>query len=66
MKKKKVVLKTALEINNIDIKDPIDIISKVGGFDIAAMVGVFLGAAYYKIPVVVDGFISAVAALSSS
>ncbi|MBU3106802.1 nicotinate-nucleotide--dimethylbenzimidazole phosphoribosyltransferase [Clostridium gasigenes] len=63
--KKKVVIKTALEINNIDIKDPIDIISKVGGFDIAAMVGVFIGAAYYQIPVVVDGFISAVAALAA-
>lgn len=35
----------------------------MGGFDIAAMAGVFLGAAYYKIPVVIDGFISAVAAL---
>lgn len=61
--KKKLVVKTAVENNNIDINDPIDIVAKVGGYDIAAMAGVFLGAAYYRIPVVIDGFISAVAAL---
>jgi nicotinate-nucleotide--dimethylbenzimidazole phosphoribosyltransferase len=37
----------------------------VGGFDICAMVGAFLGAAYYKLPVVIDGYISAVAALAA-
>lgn len=61
--KKKLVVKTAVENNNININDPIDIVAKVGGYDIAAMAGVFLGAAYYRIPVVIDGFISAVAAL---
>lgn len=61
--KKKRVIKAAIEINNPIKEDPIDVVSKVGGFDIAAMAGVFLGAAYYKIPVVIDGFISAVAAL---
>ena len=60
---KKQVIKKAIEINKPDKKDPIEVVSKVGGFDIAAMAGVFLGAAYYKIPVVIDGFISAVAAL---
>lgn len=61
-KKKKIIYEV---VNNreIDRKDPIDIISKVGGYDIAGMTGVFLGAAYYKIPVVIDGFISVVAAL---
>lgn len=59
---KKKVVKKAIEINNPIKDDPIDVVSKVGGFDIAAMSGVFLGAAYYKIPVVIDGFISAVAA----
>ena len=43
--------------------DPIDVIAKVGGFDIAAMCGAFLGAASERLPVVIDGFISAVAAL---
>jgi nicotinate-nucleotide--dimethylbenzimidazole phosphoribosyltransferase len=60
---KKEVVKKAIEINKPIKDDPIDVVSKVGGFDIAAMAGVFLGAAYYKIPVVIDGFISVVAAL---
>ncbi|MBR1561339.1 MAG: nicotinate-nucleotide--dimethylbenzimidazole phosphoribosyltransferase [Clostridia bacterium] len=46
-----------------DPADPIDVIAKVGGFDIAAMCGAFLGAASERLPVVIDGFISAVAAL---
>lgn len=47
-------------------KDVVDILANVGGFDICAMVGAFLGAAYYKLPVVIDGYISAVAALAAS
>lgn len=43
--------------------DPIDVISRVGGLDLAAMCGVFIGAASCRIPVVIDGFISIVAAL---
>ena len=43
--------------------DPVDVIAKVGGLDIAAMCGVYLGAAVYRIPVVIDGFISIVEAL---
>lgn len=46
--------------------DVIDVIAKVGGFDIAAMTGAFLGAAVYKLPVVIDGFISVVAALAAT
>lgn len=61
--KKKWVVKEALKVNNPNKEDVIDILSKVGGYDLAAMTGVFLGAAYYKIPVVVDGVISAVSAL---
>ncbi len=60
---KKEVIETALKINQPDPSDPVDIVAKVGGFDIAGMMGIYLGAAYYKIPVVIDGFISAVAAL---
>lgn len=44
-------------------KDAIDVLSKVGGLDIAGLVGVFLGGAIYKVPIIVDGFISATAAL---
>lgn len=43
--------------------DPIDVLSKVGGFDLCAMTGAFLGAAACRLPVVIDGFISVVAAL---
>lgn len=43
----------------------VDILAKVGGFDICAMTGVFLGAALYRLPAVVDGYISAVAALAA-
>lgn len=44
------------------MSDPIEKLSKVGGFDICAMVGAFLGAGIYRIPVVIDGFISIVSA----
>ncbi len=46
-----------------DALDPIDVLAKVGGFDIAGLTGVFLGGAIYGVPIVIDGFISAVAAL---
>lgn len=48
---------------NLRENDPVEVISRVGGLDIAAMCGVFLGAAGCRIPVVIDGFISIVAAL---
>lgn len=57
------VIKRAIEINQPNPDDPIDVLSKVGGFDIAGLTGCFLGAAIYRIPIVIDGFISAVAAL---
>ena len=62
-RKKKAVIKTAIEVNQPDKNDVIDVIAKVGGFDIAAMCGAFIGAAATHHPVVIDGFISAVSAL---
>lgn len=56
-------IKKAIEINNPEKEDPIDVLSKVGGLDIAGLVGVFIGGAALNIPIVIDGFISAVAAL---
>lgn len=56
-------IKKALEYNQPDPTDPLDVLAKVGGFDIAAMTGVFLGGAAFHIPVLMDGFISCVAAL---
>lgn len=62
LKRKKAAVKRALEINAPDKNDPLDVLSKVGGFDIAGMAGVFLGGAVYHIPVIIDGVISAAAA----
>lgn len=56
-------IKKAVEINKPDKNDAIDVVSKVGGFDIAAIAGLFLGGAALKIPVVIDGVISATGAL---
>ena len=61
--KKKQVIKDAIAIHDPDKHDVVDVIAKVGGFDIAAMCGAFLGCAAARKPVVIDGFISAVAAL---
>ena len=62
-RKKKQVIQTAIEINQPDKQDVVDVLSKVGGFDLAAMCGAFIGCAVTRRPVVIDGFISAVAAL---
>lgn len=61
--RKKEVIRRAIETNRPDKTDVIDVLSKVGGLEIAAMCGAFLGAAATRRPVVIDGFISAVAAL---
>lgn len=62
-RKKKAVIRTAIEVNRPDRDDVVGILSKVGGFDLAAMCGAFLGAAAARRPAVIDGLISAVAAL---
>ncbi len=60
---KKQVINNALEMRKPDPNDPLDVLEKVGGYDIAGLVGVYLGAAYHRMPVVIDGVISAAAAL---
>ncbi|MDF2532125.1 MAG: cobT [Clostridia bacterium] len=62
---KKRVIERALETNKPDRNDVLDVISKVGGYDIAGMAGCFLAAAYYRVPIVIDGFISTVAAFAA-
>ena len=62
-RKKKEVIKTAIAVNRPDKNDVMDVLTKVGGFDLAAMCGAFIGGAASRRPVVIDGFISAVAAL---
>jgi nicotinate-nucleotide--dimethylbenzimidazole phosphoribosyltransferase len=63
LRHKMTVIDKAIALHRPDPADPVDVLAKVGGFDIAAMCGVVLGAAALRIPVVVDGFIAAVAAL---
>ncbi len=60
---KKLVVKKAIEINKPDKDDVIDVLAKVGGFDIAGLCGCFLAAASNRIPIVIDGFIASTAAL---
>jgi nicotinate-nucleotide--dimethylbenzimidazole phosphoribosyltransferase len=57
------VVQKALAVNKPDSQYPIDVLSKVGGFEIGGLAGVMLGAAAHRIPVVIDGFISGAAAL---
>jgi len=63
LKRKISAIERAIEINRPDSSDAVDVLMKVGGFDIAAMAGTFLGGAIYRVPIIVDGFISAVSAL---
>ena len=63
LERKKEVVRRAIEINAPDPKDPIDVLSKVGGLDLAALCGACLGCASLHMPVVLDGFISWVGAL---
>lgn len=60
------VIKRAIEVNNPNPTDGIEVLSKVGGFEIGAMAGVMLGCAANNIPVVLDGYISYAAALIAS
>ena len=57
------VIKRALAVNHPDATQPLDVLSKVGGFEIGGLVGVMLAAAAHRVPVVIDGFISGAAAL---
>ena len=57
------VISRALAVNRPDPQQPLDVLAKVGGFEIGGLVGVMLAAAAHRIPVVIDGFISGAAAL---
>ena len=62
LKRKIAAVKKAIEINSPDRNQPFEVLQKLGGFEIAGMTGLFLGGAYYHIPVIIDGVISAAAA----
>ena len=61
--RKRAAVERAIQVNRPDPVDPIDVLSKVGGLDLAALCGVYLGGEKYRVPVLLDGFISAAAAL---
>ncbi|HJV36754.1 nicotinate-nucleotide--dimethylbenzimidazole phosphoribosyltransferase [Geomonas sp.] len=66
LEKKIAVIQTGLDLNSPNPEDPIDVLAKVGGLEIAGIAGLVLGAAANRIPVVVDGFISTAGALIAS
>lgn len=65
--KKKIVdaISAAYRGKGADRRDMLDILARMGGFDICAMTGMFIGAAINRLPVVIDGYISAVAAVAA-
>lgn len=62
---KKRVIKEAVALNSPDSSDAIDVLSKVGGFDLAGLAGCYLAAAARRVPIVIDGFISGAAAVAA-
>ena len=66
LERKKEVVRCAVNAfikGGFDPNDPIELLSRLGGLDVAGMAGLFLGGHEYRVPVVIDGFISSVAAL---
>lgn len=63
LNRKIAAIEKAIKVNRPDPEDATDVLTKLGGFDIAGLVGLFIGGALFRVPVVIDGFISAVAAL---
>lgn len=61
--RKVAIIEKALRVNRPNPADALDVLSKVGGLEIAGLAGVMLGAAAHRVPVVIDGFISGAAAL---
>ncbi len=59
------VVRQSIEVNKPNQSDPIDVLSKVGGLDIAGLTGLYIGAAAVGLPIIIDGVISAIAALTA-
>ena len=60
------IIEQSLALNRPDQQDPLDVLAKVGGLEIAAIAGLVLGCAANSLPVVIDGFISTAGALIAS
>lgn len=59
------VIKSSIGHHKPEKENPIDVLSKVGGYDIAGLIGLYIGGAAARVPIVMDGFISSVAALAA-
>lgn len=66
LERKIAAIKRAIEVNKPDKNDILDVLCKVGSLDIAGMMGCFIGAAVCRVPALIDGFISSVAAYSAA
>jgi nicotinate-nucleotide--dimethylbenzimidazole phosphoribosyltransferase len=66
LSRKKDVIQRAMEINHPDATNAMDVLSKVGGFDIAGLTGCYLAAAARRVPIVIDGFIAGAAAVAAT
>ena len=66
MIRKTAAIREAIHVNRPDAKDPMDVLAKVGGFELAGMTGAFLGGLRYHIPTVPDGFIPAASVLAAA
>lgn len=63
--RKRDAIARALAVNEPNPDDALDVLSKLGGFDIAGLAGMFIGGAVHRIPIVIDGYISALAAYTA-
>ncbi len=63
LKRKRAAIRRAIAVNKPDPADAFDVLMKLGGFDIAGLTGLYIGAAIERIPILIDGLISSVAAL---
>jgi nicotinate-nucleotide--dimethylbenzimidazole phosphoribosyltransferase len=63
LRRKIAAIETGLAVNRPDPRDPLDVLAKVGGFEIGGLAGLVVGAARFGIPVVCDGFIATAGAL---
>jgi nicotinate-nucleotide--dimethylbenzimidazole phosphoribosyltransferase len=66
LERKIAVIEKAIAVNNPNAGDAFDVLRRLGGYDIAALVGTYIGGAVYGLPIIIDGFISSVAALVAS
>lgn len=66
LRRKKDVIRRAIELNRPDAGDALDVLSKVGGLDITGLAGCYLAAAARRVPIVIDGFIAGAAAVAAA